>query len=83
MLKIIVVFFDRLFIGEDVIYCEEVNDVYYLLYCIISIMINKGFFEFGVLIGKIGCVIIIVDCMCRDNKIFYEWLMWDNSFFIV
>ena len=81
-LKTIAAFPDRSLIGEDVIYREEANDVYYSSHRITSIMTNKGPSEFGAPTGKTGRVTTIADCMCRDNKIFYEWLMRDNSFLI-
>ena len=45
-------------------------------------MTNKGPSEFGAPTGKTGRVTTIADCMCKNNKIFYEWLMRDNSFLI-
>ena len=81
-LKTVAAFPDRSLIGEDVIYREEANEVYYSSHRITSIMTNKGPSEFGAPTGKTGRVTTIADCMCKDNKIFYEWLMRDNSFLI-
>ena len=81
-LKTIAAFPDRSLIGEDVIFAQEPDEVYYSSHRITSIMTNKGPSEFGLPTGKTGRVTTIADCMCKDNKIYYEWLMRDNSFLI-
>ncbi|GGD58434.1 nuclear transport factor 2 family protein [Lacimicrobium alkaliphilum] len=81
-LRTIASFPDRSLIGENVIWSEEPDEVYYSSHRITSIMTNQGPSEFGPPTYKTGRVTTIADCLCKDNKIYYEWLMRDNSFLV-
>ena len=73
---------DRSLLGENVVWRELGQDGYYSSHRITSIMTNKGDSEFGAATGKTGRVTTIADCICKENKIVYEWLMRDNSFLV-
>lgn len=81
-LKTIAAFPDRSLIGENVIWKEEADGVYYSSHLITSIMTNTGDSEFGPATGKTGRVTTIADCVCKENRIIEEWLVRDNSFLI-
>lgn len=81
-LKTIAAFPDRSLIGENVVWSQEADDSYYSSHRITSIMTNKGTSEFGPATGNTGRVTTIADCVCKDNRIVYEWLMRDNSFLV-
>ena len=81
-LKTIAAFPDRSLIGESVIWSEDEPGTYYSSHRITSVMTNKGPSEFGPAAHKTGRVTTIADCVCKENKIVYEWLVRDNSFLI-
>lgn len=81
-LKTISAFPDRSLIGENVIWRENDDDVYYSSHLITSIMTNTGQSEFGPATNKTGRVTTIADCVCFENKIIKEWLVRDNSFLV-
>ncbi len=81
-LKTIAAFPDRSLIGENVIWSYDEDETYYSSHRITSIMTNKNASEFGPATGNTGRVMTIADCVCKDNRIVYEWLMRDNSFLV-
>ncbi len=81
-LKTIAAFPDRSLIGENVVWSQEPDGSYYSSHRITSVMTNKGSSEFGPATGNTGRVTTIADCVCKDNRIVYEWLMRDNSFLV-
>lgn len=81
-LKTIAAFPDRSLIGENVVWRANPDNSFYSSHRITSIMTNKGQSEFGPASHKTGRVTTLADCVCKDNKIVYEWLMRDNSFLI-
>lgn len=80
----IAAFPDRSLIGEDVIWSDDGDDGLYSSHRITSIMSNTGApSEFAShTTFQTGRVTTIADCVCKDNKIVYEWLMRDNSFLV-
>ena len=81
-LRTIAAFPDRSLLGENVVWRDLGEDGYYSSHRITSIMTNKGASEFGPATGKTGRVTTIADCICKENRIVYEWLMRDNSFLV-
>lgn len=81
-LKTIAAFPDRSLIGENVVWSKEQDGSYYSSHRITSVMTNKGASEFGPATGTTGRVTTIADCVCKENRIVYEWLMRDNSFLV-
>lgn len=81
-LKTIAAFPDRSLIGENVVWSVGPDETYYSSHRITSIMTNKSASEFGPATGNTGRVVTIADCVCKDNRIVYEWLMRDNSFLV-
>ncbi|MFC3122480.1 nuclear transport factor 2 family protein [Agaribacter flavus] len=81
-LKTVAAFPDRSLIGDNVVWRDLGEDGYYSSHRITSVMTNKGHSEFGSATGQTGRVTTIADCICKDNKIVYEWLMRDNSFLL-
>jgi hypothetical protein len=81
-LKTIAAFPDRSLIGENVVWSQEQDNSYYSSHRITSIMTNKAPSEFGPATGQTGRVTTIADCICKENKIVYEWLVRDNSFLV-
>lgn len=70
---------DRTLDPDNVIWSVEADDVFYSSHLITSRMTNLGPGEFGPPTGKRARIRTIADCLCRDNRIFEEWLVRDNG----
>ena len=70
---------DRTLDGDNVIWAGNEQDGYYSSHLITSRMTNDGPSEFGPPTGKLARIRTIADCLCRDNRIFKEWLARDNA----
>ncbi len=70
---------DRLLIGEDVIWSDEVDGHLYSSHRIVSRSTHMGD---DPLLGRATMVsngvMTIADCLCRENRIVEEWLVRDN-----
>ncbi|MEX1250186.1 MAG: ester cyclase [Hyphomonas sp.] len=72
------VFNDRRLDADNVIWSEDEPGTFYSSHLITSKMTHTGPGEFGPATGKRVRVQTIADCLCRDNRIFREWLVRDN-----
>ena len=72
------VFNDRRLDADNVIWSEDEPGTFYSSHLITSKMTHTGAGEFGSPTGKRVRVQTIADCLCRDNRIFREWLVRDN-----
>jgi len=79
-LAMISAFPDRSLIGDNVVWSDEGDGVFYSSHRIISTMTHLGSCEFGPATGRSAWVMTVADCVCRANRVEYEWLMRDNSF---
>ena len=72
------VFNDRRLDADNVIWSEDEPGTFYSSHLITSKMTQTGPGEFGPATGKRVRVQTIADCLCKDNRIFREWLVRDN-----
>lgn len=70
---------DRRLEPDNVIWSDDGADGFYSSHLITSTMTNEGPSEFGPATGKAARVLTIADCLCRDNKIYKEWLVRDTA----
>jgi hypothetical protein len=69
---------DRRLDADNVIWSQEDAGTFYSSHLITSKMTNMGPSEFGPATGRSVRIQTIADCLCRDNRIFREWLVRDN-----
>jgi len=70
---------DRRLEPDNVIWSDEGEDGFYSSHLITSLMTNMGDSEFGPATERKVRVLTIAGCLCRENKIYREWLMRDTS----
>jgi hypothetical protein len=71
-------FNDRRLDADNVIWSQEDAGTFYSSHLITSKMTHTGDGDFGPATGRRVRVQTIADCLCRDNRIFLEWLVRDN-----
>lgn len=74
---------DRRLDADNVIWSDEGDGVFYSSHLITSKMTNDGPSEFGPATGRSVRVYTIADCLCRDNRIFKEWLVRDYAAIVI
>jgi len=70
---------DRRLDGDNVIWSQEGEAGFYSSHLITSKMTNCGASEFGPATGRKIRAYTIADCLCRENRIYKEWLFRDNA----
>lgn len=70
---------DRRLEPDNVIWSDDGADGFYSSHLITSPMTHLGASEFGPATGRKVRVLTIADCLCRDNKIYKEWLVRDTA----
>ena len=70
---------DRRLEADNVIWSQDGEGVFYSSHLITSLMTNEGDTEFGPATGKRVQVLTVADCLCRNNRIYEEWLVRDNA----
>jgi predicted ester cyclase len=70
---------DRKLYGEDVIWSGNENDGYHTSHLIMSVGHNTGWSAYGPPTGRKAVWRAIANCVVRDNLIFEEWLLRDET----
>ena len=70
---------DRRLLAEDVIEAGDAQAGFLSSHRIISTMTHLGDGNFGQATGKKIHVRTVADCVCKDNRIVYEWLVRDQG----
>ncbi|MDD9797939.1 MAG: ester cyclase [Alphaproteobacteria bacterium] len=70
---------DRRLDGDNVIWSNEGKAGFYSSHLITSKMTNRGPSEFGPATRRKIRAYTIADCLCRENKVYEEWLFRDNA----
>ncbi|AUN31870.1 ester cyclase [Niveispirillum cyanobacteriorum] len=81
-IRTIAAFPDRSLYGDHVIWSGDAAQGFYSSHRITSLMTNQGASEFGPATGKRVRVTTIADCAVRENRIYEEWLVRDNSWLV-
>ncbi len=69
---------DRRLDADNVIWSDEGDGTFYSSHLITSKMTNLGDSEFGPATARAVRIQTIADCLCKENRIFREWLVRDN-----
>ncbi|MEM9880607.1 MAG: ester cyclase, partial [Pseudomonadota bacterium] len=70
---------DRRLEPLNVIWSDDGPAGFYSSHLSLSPMTNLGPSEFGPATGRKAHIYTIADCMCRENKIYLEWLVRDTA----
>jgi len=70
---------DRELIGEDVISCGSINDIYLSSHRILSTATHLGDGFYGSATGKKIIYRVIADCLVKDGKVIEEWIIRDEG----
>ncbi|MEM7569769.1 MAG: ester cyclase, partial [Pseudomonadota bacterium] len=70
---------DRRLEPDNVIWSDDGANGFYSSHLITSLMTNLGASEFGPATRRKVRVLTIADCLCRNNKIYKEWLVRDTA----